>query len=425
MKDERGYLVSKRYAWYVFFLLFLLYMFNYMDRQVIVSLFPFLKEEWSLSDTQCGLFVSAVYWAIIIFTFPIALLVDRWSRKKSIGIMAVLWSAATAACAFTGSFSQLFVTRTAVGIGEAGYAPGGTAMISAAFPENKRAFAMGLWNASIPLGSVLGIVGGGLIADHFGWRHAFGWLAIPGVIVALLFFRIKDYKTVDLVRTTEPGKKVSMGFKEISRDFMHKPSLIFAYLGFAGSVFVTTSLISWLPTYYHRLEGLPMAKAGSKGALVLLLAVIGTPLGGFLADRWLKKRKNARPLFCAISSVVTAVTLFIAFSVVGDKLEYPILLLAGMTGSAFVPAAVAITQDVVHPGVRATSYSLCVIVHHLLGSALGPIFIGVMSDRYDLMTALKFLPIFSLIAGVMFFIGSFWYNRDYAKTEKVEVEIQE
>jgi drug/metabolite transporter (DMT)-like permease len=96
-----------------------------------------------------------------------------------------------------------------------------------------------------------------------------------------------------------------------------------------------------------------------------------------------------------------------------------------MTGSAFVPAAVAITQDVVHPGVRATSYSLCVIVQHLLGSSLGPIFIGVMSDRYDLVTALKFLPIFLLIAGVMFFIGSFWYNRDYAKTEKVEVEIQE
>jgi MFS family permease len=425
MKDNQGYLVSKRYAWYVFFLLFLLYMFNYMDRQVIVSLFPFLKEEWSLTDTQCGFFISAVYWAIIIFTFPIALLVDRWSRKKSIGTMAVLWSFATGICAFTGSFSQLFIARTAVGIGEAGYAPGGTAMISAAFPENKRAFAMGLWNASIPLGSVLGIIGGGIIADHFGWRHAFGWLAIPGIIVALLFFKIKDYKTVDLLKTTESGKKSSMGIKDIGRDFLSKPSLIFTYLGFAGNVFVTTSLISWLPTYYHRLEGLSMAKAGSKGALVLLLAVIGTPLGGFLADRWLKKRGNARPLFCAVSSVTTAVILFIAFSVVGDNLEYPILLLGGMTAAAFVPAAVSITQDVVHAGVRATSYSFCVIVQHLLGSALGPIFIGAMSDKYGLPTALKFLPIFALTAGVMFFIGSFWYVRDYAKTEKVEVEIQE
>jgi len=168
-----------------------------------------------------------------------------------------------------------------------------------------------------------------------------------------------------------------------------------------------------------------VSKAGPKGALVLLLAVIGTPLGGFLADRWLKKRENARPLFCAVSSVTTAIILFIAFSVVGDNLEYPILLLAGMTAAAFVPAAVAITQDVVHAGVRATSYSFCVIVQHLLGSALGPIFIGVMSDKYGLPTALKFLPIFALIAGIMFFIGSFWYVRDYAKTEKVEVEIQE
>ncbi|MBU1397369.1 MAG: MFS transporter, partial [Proteobacteria bacterium] len=91
----------------IFTLLFLLYMFDYLDRLVIVSLFPFLKQEWGITDTQCGLLVSAVYWSILIFTLPVSVLIDRWSRVKSIGLMAVLWSAATLACAFTKNFGQL------------------------------------------------------------------------------------------------------------------------------------------------------------------------------------------------------------------------------------------------------------------------------------------------------------------------------
>ena len=129
-------LISSPYC--IFTLLFLLYMFDYMDRLIIVSLFPFLKLEWGITDAQCGLLVSAVYWSILIFTLPVSILIDRWSRIKSIGMMAVLWSAATLVCAFTKNFGQLFAARTAIGLGEAGYAPGGTAMISALFPKEKR-----------------------------------------------------------------------------------------------------------------------------------------------------------------------------------------------------------------------------------------------------------------------------------------------
>ena len=104
--DSEGYLLSKGYSYYVFILLFLLYIFDYVDRMVVVSLFPFLQNDWGLSDTQCGMLVSAVYWSIVLFSFPISLLIDRWSRKKSIGFMAVLWSLATVACAFTGNFAN-------------------------------------------------------------------------------------------------------------------------------------------------------------------------------------------------------------------------------------------------------------------------------------------------------------------------------
>jgi MFS family permease len=310
----------------------------------------------------------------------------------------------------------------AIGVGEAGYAPGGTAMIAAIFPEQKRALAMGIWNASIPLGSALGIVLGGFIAVRWGWRHAFGLVALPGLLVAVLFFFVRDYKTVGLIKTAPSGEKMSLNYREIIRGFARTPSLIFTYLAFAGNVFVTTALLSWLPSYFNRMEGLSMSKAGTKGGLVMLLAIIGAPLGGFLADRWQKRRSNARPLFCAISSSLTALVLFLSFVVF--KGSYPMLLIAGLTAAAFVPAAAAITQDVVHPGVRAISYSLCVIIQHLLGSSLGPIFVGYISDRADIATALAALPIFALAAGILFFAGSFFYEKDLAKTEKIPITIE-
>ena len=188
---EPGYLFSKSYTNYVFILLFLLYMFDYVDRVVVTSMFTSIEHDYGISHTQSGLLVSAVYWAIVILTFPASILVDRWKRNKTIGLMAIMWSIATALCALTGNFLQLVITRALIGVGEAGYAPGGTAMISGMYPQEKRSKMMGLWNASIPLGTAIGVLLGGIIAAHWGWKHAFGLVAIPGFIVAILFLFVK------------------------------------------------------------------------------------------------------------------------------------------------------------------------------------------------------------------------------------------
>jgi MFS family permease len=427
-EPNQGYVASRGYAWYVFALLFLVYMFDYIDRLIVVSLFPFLQKDWGLTDTQCGALVSAVYWAIVVFTFPVSLLIDRWSRKKVIGIMAVSWSLATLACAFTRNFSQLFVARTAIGIGEAGYAPGGTAMISALFPQKQRSMVMGLWNASIPLGSALGMAIGGLVAEHYGWRHAFGLVAIPGMIVSLLFFGVRDYKTVALTPST-PAKgsastNAGQGFAVIARRFLATPSLILTYFAFVGNTFLTSSLLTWMATYFHRVDNIPMSQAGIKGSLVLFLAIVGAPLGGYLTDRWMKKRMDARLLFPALSSLLTAVIFFVAFYFFTGKTQYILMLAGGITCSAFVPAAAAVTQDVVHPGLRAISYSLCVIFQNILGSSLGPIFVGFISDRYDIKTALTLVPIATLVAALLYYLASFHYERDLARVEKVALEAE-
>ncbi len=420
---SNGYLMSKGYSYYTFALLFLLYMFDYIDRMVVVSLFPFLKSDFGLSDTQCGLLVSTVYWSIVVLSVPTSVIIDRWSRKKSIGLMALFWSAATVACAFTKSFAQLFIARTAIGAGEAGYAPGGTAMISALFPEKMRSLIVGLWTAALPLGSALGIMLGGYIATHYGWRHAFGIVALPGFIVALLFFFVRDYKTVDLKAKNDspfPGPEKIKTLEVIQR-FVRTPSLLLTYAAFAGCMFLTASYLSWLPTYFHRVENLPMEKAAFKGSLVMLLAIIGFPLGGFVADRWRRKRINARLLFPALSSFITGAIFLFAFYFLQGSSQYSLILLGGVFASAFSPAAIAVTQDVVHPGLRATSYSFCVIAQNLLGSSLGPLFVGAISDQYGIHYALTLVPFFSFLAAILFFAASFFYETDLGRVERIQV----
>lgn len=423
--DAQDFKVSKGYSYYVFLLLFLLYLFNYVDRMVVAAIFPYLKVDWGLTDTECGWFASIVTLMMTVFVFPVSLLVDRWSRKKAIGIMAVLWSFGAAACAFTRNFTQLFTMRAVLGAGEAAYTSGGHAMIAAYFPEEKRATMNGLFTAAIPMGTAIGVILGGVIAETLGWRYAFGILAIPGLIVAILFFWVKDYKTVQMMRTTQDGDQavqVKMKFVDIAREFLHTPSVLFTYLGYVGNTFVTTGLMNWLPTYYHRTDGLPMDKAGLKTAVVFLLAIFGAPIGGYVTDKIRKKYLNARMTVPAITSCLTALFLFIGFSFLEGQAQYIFLIFFGFVAPMFAAGGSAVTQDVVHPGLRAISYSLAQFFMMLLGYSLSPIFIGFISDRYDLLTAFKFLPLFALFGGAAFFIGSFYYVRDLKKVEKVSLK---
>jgi len=419
--------LSKFSTYYIFTLLFLLYFFDYVDRMIVTSLFPHIQKEWGLTDTQSGLLVSVVYWSIVAFVFPVSILVDRWSRKKTIAIMALLWSLATALCAFTKSFPQLLMTRSGIGIGEAGYAPAGTAMLSGLFPPEKRSRMMGLWNMSIPLGIAVGIAVGGFVAQHWGWRHAFGLVALPGAIAAILFFFVKDYKTVDLVKTvgSSGAGKVRMSKMDIFLEFIHTPSLILTNLGFIGCIFVNNAIIVWLPTYLHRVEGISMTEAGTKVGAIMVLAIIGLPVGGWLTDVWFKKNVSSRMLFPSLTIALNAVVIFAAFSFLDGKTQYMTLLLMGVLASMFAPAAIIVTQEVIHPGLRAISYSVCVVFQNLFGASMAPIVIGALSDAYGIKVAMSILPVFLLVSALLFFAGSFSYKKDLDKVEKIALECED
>jgi MFS family permease len=423
-EDRSGYLFSKGYSNYVFVLLFLLYMFDYIDRSVVTSMFTSIEKDWGISHTQSGLLVSAVYWAIVILTFPVSILVDRWSRTKTIGIMAIMWSMATALCALTGNFVQLFMARLLIGVGEAGYAPGGSAMISGLYPIERRARMMGIWNASIPLGSAIGVLLGGIIAVKLGWKHAFGIVAIPGLIVSILFLFVRDYKTVDLSFIDKNSKLVKMERKDIIKEFISKPSVLFTYFGIASVVFVTTSMLTWLPSYFEKVRLIPQEKAGQMASTVMLLAIIGAPLGGHLTDLWRKSKPDARLLYPALSTLLSAVTLFIALALLKGAAQYIVLLIFGILILSFISGAAAVTQDVIHPGLRATSYAIAVVVQNLLGASTAPIVMGKIYDLTNIQTALSFLPLILLIGAFLFWMGSRYYLKDLGKVARIELRAE-
>jgi MFS family permease len=415
--------VTKRYARYVFILLFLLYAFNCVDRVIVSSLFPFLKTEFLLTDSECGLLASSVTLMMTIFVFPISLLIDRWSRIKTIAIMGLLWGFASLASAFTQNLQQLIALRMIIGIGEAAFTAGGTALISAYFIEEKRATMNGIFSAAVPFGSALGITLGGIIAVHLGWRFSLGILAVPGIIVAAAFFKVQDYKTIAITRRAETGDtfRVGLKFREIVKEFMHTPSVLMAYLGYVGNTFVITGITYWLPTHYNRSENLPMDEAGIKTAVIFLLAIIGAPLGGIITDRIRRKYLNARMTVPAVTSLISALLIFLGFIIEG-KSHYIFLLAMGITLPMFVSGAAAVTQDVVHPGLRAVSYSIAQFLMMLLSYTLAPVIVGVISDHYGLMTAFRLFPLFPLFSGIVFFIGSLSYQRDLSKVESVALE---
>jgi MFS family permease len=421
-EDRSGYLFSKGYSNYVFILLFMLYLFDYADRMVVNSMFTSIQKDWHITDTQCGWLVSVIYLAIGILTFPVSILVDRWSRTKTIGLMAIVWSLATALCAITGSYVQLFMARIMIGFGEAGYAPGGSALISGMYPLEKRSKMMGLWNASIPLGSAIGVGMGGIIAQSLGWKHAFGIVAVPGLLIAILFLFVKDYKTVDLSFIDKSNNKIKMEKKDMIREFISKPSVIYTYFGMAAVVFVTTAIIVWLPKYFEIERQMEPKTAGSLAGAVMLLALIGAPLGGFLIDKWRSSEPRARLLFPALSTLVSGILLFIALALLKGTGQLIVLFAFGILIMTFIAGAAAVTQDVIHPGLRATSYAIAVAVQNLIGSFTAPIVLGKISDLSNIKTAVSILPFVLMLGALLFFLGSRHYVNDMGRVTKINLE---
>jgi MFS family permease len=367
--------------------------------------------------------VSIVSVTVALGAVPLSLLADRWSRTKSIFLMALVWSLATISCAFAGSYAQLFGARAVVGLGEAAYGTVGAALLATMFPLRVRSSILGAFFLAGILGSVLGVVLGGIIAERWGWQMGFGAVGIPGILLAFVFLLIvRDYKTVALP-TTEAGNgsPARVASRAIVIALLKPRTALIACLG-AGFQLLTLSMTyAWLPTYFNRYYGLAPDQAGLKAGLVVLVGGIGAFVWGVVADRLTPRVACARLYVPAVGAVLTMVLMATAFGALPPgNAQYALIVLGGLMMAVNVGPVTAVVIDVVHPSVRATAASVLSLVQNMFGLAGGPLLTGILSDRYGLQFALAVVPAFSLLAAVFFLLAARTYVFDLqqAKSDK-------
>jgi predicted MFS family arabinose efflux permease len=295
---------------------------------------------------------------------------------------------------------------------------------------------IGVFNAFINIGMVVGMMLGAYIAVRWGWRAALGVVALPGLIVAILMYFVKEYKTVSLEQTVVAHaagdravvQKTKMTKAQIVKDFFRKPSLVAAYISFAAQSFVYVSIITFLPTYYMRVQGVSLQTATTMTSLPVFLMIFAGAIGGWSVDKWMLTNIRARLYFPSISYGLSSIALMCAFGLLsGGAIVYQyILLLVGFfLLTAAGPACIAITQEVIHPGVRAMAYGVGLVFQHMLGSAPGPAITGSLSDKFGLPVAMTFASSIGLVAAVALLIGSFYYKKDRDSAEKVILRPEE
>ncbi len=405
--------VPRRFAWTMFGVLIALMVIDYADRQVVVSMFGHLKDHWSLSDRQLGALVSVVSLTVALGAVPLSLLADRWSRVKSIFLMALVWSLATIACAFAGSYAHLLAARSVVGLGEAAYGTVGVALLATLFPPRMRSTVLGAFLAAGMFGSVLGVILGGIIAQHWGWQAGFGAVGVPGLLLALLFIAVaRDYETVPLP-SVGTGGTARPKATTVIRELAAPRSAPLACLGAGLQLLAASTIYAWLPSYLNRSYGLPADHAGLKAGLVVLAGGLGAVLWSAVADRLSVRNRRARlyvPAFVALAttSVITPALALLPPS----GLQYALLVAGGLFMAGTVGPIAAVVVDVTHPGLRATASAVLALTQNLIGLAGGPFLTGLLSDRYGLQTAMAAAPLSCLLAAAMFLLAARTYDAD-------------
>lgn len=422
--------IGKKAALFSCSIVFLLGVFDFVDRQVVAALLPYIKEEWALSDTRLGMLVSVVNISISVLVVPSAYFIDKWSRKKMIALMGGIWSLATAACAFAGSYGHLLFARVFIGAGEAGYNPAAQALIAAQFPKKRRGTAIALTQLGMGLGAPIGLVAGAWVAQHWGWRHAFGLVAAPGLILSFLALFIRDYKSVDVNpdKTGSARKKSSMAdYLAMLGMLLRTPSLLCVFAGATLKLLRTGAAMNWMPSYLMREGSMSAVQAGSVSSALFLGSILSMVCIGPVIDWTRKYRAGGIPLVIAVCFLLQGGLQLLAFAAFtpGSWLQTGVLFVGGVFGGGMAAGFSTIIVDLVHPGARATAISLMVLCQNILGFALGPVVVGFLSDNFSLGTAMSLLSFAPLLAGLAFVVCFFTYRRDAARVACVELHFED
>ncbi|GAC1369929.1 MAG: MFS transporter [Ktedonobacteraceae bacterium] len=423
VESNKSSQISRSQARFAFIVLLVINILNYVDRSVLAAVQTSIQKDFHLTNIELGLLTSSFLFIYGISTLPIGIWADRGVRKNIVTICVGIWSLATAIGGFTQNFFQLFLTRSVLGIGEAGYAPASVSLIGDYFSKEQRGQMLSIWSVGNLIGTAIGLIAGGLIAQAFGWRWVFYVVGVPGLLAAFFIWRTVEPKrgAFDRTRQTDENEDVPVAHASIGKDLkgtikklLNNPTYWVLTAAFICSFFIVGASIAWVPTYLQRDFHLSISQAASlSGGVFAGGSLTGTLLGGWLADFLQKRRPEGRMIVTTLAFLIGAPLILLALTI--HSLPYFIV--------AFVPAIIALSlclgpiqaiiQDITTPDIRSTAVGLALLLGHLLGDASSPIIIGALSDRFSLNFALLITaPTCLLLAGLICLLGLKTVRRD-------------
>ena len=395
--------------------LLVVYIFNFIDRQIVAILAEPITRDLGLSDFQMGLlggFAFALFYATL--GVPFARYADNGhsNRSRMIALFVAVWSGMTALCGVAQNFWQLLLARIGVGVGEAGCTPTAHALIADSLPPEKRAGGIAFFGLGIPIGGLLGTLIGGTMAQTLGWRQAFWVVGLPGLALALfVWFVLKDPRLGrPVAAAASPRLPMLAGLKLLAAS----PAYCLVLSGASLVAFLSYGKGLWVLSFFQRTHGLTVGQTSIFVGVTLGLAgIVGTWLGGWAADRWGKHDKRHMLTGPAWAMVLAAPVLFAGYMVDDWRLAIALLILPTIANSAYYGPAYGAAQVLARPDMRAMAAAWMVFAQNLIGLGLGPLLFGAMSDLLkpaygteSVRMVLYFAAWAGLVPALLFWLGA-------------------
>lgn len=370
-----------KYAWYVVAVLTVIYIFNFVDRQILALMVDPIKADLGISDTQMGLLMGIAF--AVFYTFcglPLGRVADRYSRRGLIAAGLLAWSAMTAICGLARNFVQLLLARMGVGVGEAALSPAAYSLITDYFPREKLATAISTYSMGIYLGSASAYLVGGVIRTYSdNWRLIFFILGVPGILLTLILMTVREP-----VRTHFQRKDAKLPpLRDVIRYLWQLRSVVLTHnFGFAFLSFSNYGAGAWLPTFFIRHHGIPAGETGILyGTIVMIFGTSGIYSGGRLADRLgVRGRANAKVAVGFMASLIGTVFSVGIILVPDVNWAWGMLAVALFFNSAPFGVAPAAIQEIMPATMRGQASAVYLFVVNLVGLGLGPTAVGLATD---------------------------------------------
>ena len=383
-----GDIRQRSYAGVVLTLLCIVYVLNFLDRQLLSILAKPIQDDLHMTDGQLGR-LGGLYFALFycVLGVPVAWLADRGNRVRVLAIACALWSAATIACGLSRTYTELAAARMSVGIGEAGGVPPSYAIISDYFPAGRRGTALGIFNLGPPIGQALGVAFGAKIAAAYDWRLAFILLGAAGILASITVATMVREPARGATDPQAPAVDAEgdaegvTSFWSTLRMFWARPTLRLVSLAAGATQFVTYGTLGFTTLFLMREKGMSLDAIAVWYALLLGIGVTaGIFLSGRLLDRFADRSPQIYGLLPGVALAI-AVPFFIAF-VHAPSWPVALAFLAVPTflNYFYLTPAVTLVQNAVAARQRTLAGAVLLLIMNLIGLGLGPTWVGAFSD---------------------------------------------